>query len=106
MYAHDTGFFCQENWAWLKASGIRLGLVSMDCTDGDKEEMGYDAHMCTGRNRVLKRQLTEAGVADEKTVFVVNHFSHNGVHVVYDEMVEAVKDDGFLVSYDGREVEF
>ena len=44
------------------------------------------------------------GLVDENTVYVANHFTHNG-GVTYDEMLPAAKEYGFLVSYDGMEVE-
>ena len=44
------------------------------------------------------------GMADEKTVFILNHFSHNG-GLTYDEMRAVAKKDGFEISYDGMNVE-
>ena len=44
-------------------------------------------------------------IADDKTIFVINHFSHNGGQT-HDELVEAVKDKGLIVAYDGLEMEF
>ena len=38
------------------------------------------------------------------TVYVANHFTHNG-GVTYDEMLPVAEKYGFLVSYDGMEVE-
>ena len=46
-------------------------------------------------------------LADEKTIFVVNHFSHNAFfgHDHEELCAEAAK-YGFVVSYDGLEIEF
>ena len=38
------------------------------------------------------------GAADEHTIFVANHFSHNGL-LPYEELEKLVP--GFIVSYDG-----
>jgi phosphoribosyl 1,2-cyclic phosphate phosphodiesterase len=48
--------------------------------------------------------MLEEGYADESTIFICNHFSHNGIHVVYDEFVPIAEKEGFLVSYDGMVV--
>lgn len=41
------------------------------------------------------------GVADENTVFVCTHFSHNGVTCIYDDLVPIAENQGLTVSYDG-----
>ncbi len=53
----------------------------------------------------LRRWMLENGCAGEDTVFLLNHFSHNG-GLIYDEMKEEAARYGFLTSYDGMEVEF
>lgn len=101
LYAHDTGYFCEEVWSYLEKNKIHLNLVSLDCTldIGDKYEnhMGFDTCLKV-RERLLKAN------ADNNTVFIINHFSHN-CGVIYDEFVPTAKKENFLVSYDGFEVE-
>lgn len=105
LYAHDTGYFPEETWALLKREG-RFDLLSLDCTGclalgGD----WVDGHMSLGTNvKVVKRMKAE-GLADEKTVVVLNHFSHNGGQT-YDEMLSEAQKHGFIISYDGLELEF
>jgi phosphoribosyl 1,2-cyclic phosphate phosphodiesterase len=101
LYAHDTGAFPQATIDYLKANKVHLDLVSLDCTaqssaDG-KNHMGLvDA--------VKERQrLTELGLGDDNTKWIVNHFSHNGLWL-HDKMVEEADKCGFLVSYDGMEI--
>ena len=53
----------------------------------------------------VKDRLLKNKNADEKTVFCVNHFSHNG-RLVYDDLVPVAEKLGFKVSYDGAEFEF
>ena len=50
-------------------------------------------------------RLKQMGVIDDKTVKVLNHFSHNGL-ATYDDMVEEVKGTDVVISYDGMEIEF
>ena len=41
---------------------------------------------------------------DKNTVKVINHFSHNG-NPLQDVLEQKVKDDGYLVAFDGMTVE-
>ncbi len=50
--------------------------------------------------------MIKTGLADENTVFVLNHFSHNGRCSDYDDMCREAEKYGFTVSYDGMEIEF
>ena len=36
LYAHDTGWFLEETWEYLK--GKELSLVSLDCTHGKNRD--------------------------------------------------------------------
>ena len=56
-------------------------------------------------NLQLRQWMLENGCADEKTIFVSNHFSHNGT-AVYDRMKEIAKNSGIQISYDGMTIEF
>lgn len=106
LYAHDSDIFPDETWEYLKAVGIHFDLVSMDCTEGAMESIPYQGHMCLGYNRLFRQKLMELGAADEKTVFVSNHFSHNGKDACYDDYAPQAEKAGILTSYDGMEIEF
>ncbi len=45
------------------------------------------------------------GAVDDHTTFVLTHFSHNADGVVYDEFVPVAEQQGFIVAYDGMEIE-
>ena len=45
------------------------------------------------------------GAADERTVKVLSHFSHNGGQT-HDEMCAVAEKEGYIVAYDGMEVSF
>jgi len=51
----------------------------------------------------LRQRLITTEAADEKSVFVISHFSHNG-GLNYDELCKATTKDGFIVAYDGMEI--
>jgi phosphoribosyl 1,2-cyclic phosphate phosphodiesterase len=69
----------------------------MDCTNGILD-LKYIGHMGINKNVALREKLLSIGAADENTVFVANHFSHNGL-VSHEEMEKRLPD--FTVSYDG-----
>lgn len=95
LYAHDTDVFTDADMLFLK--NRHVDLISMDCTNGVLD-LDYIGHMGITENLLMRERLIENGTADEKTVFVANHFSHNGL-VAYEDMQKRLP--GFVVSYDG-----
>lgn len=106
LYAHDTGPFFDEVWDYLRSSEIVYDLVSLDCTAGAKWDYDYPMHMCLGWDTECRDRLISIGAADKSTVFVLNHFSHNGPDTVYDSFKPIAEKQGFIASYDGMEIEF
>ena len=103
LYAHDTGALTEENIASLARQPEKLSLVSLDCTCQQHPDGKY--HMGLPDCVEQKARLLSAGLADEKTIWVVNHFSHNGGWLHEQISAEAEK-YGFLASYDGLTIEF
>lgn len=102
LWAHDTGYFLPETWEYIENSGIVFDFVSLDCTC-ILNENAYGNHMglkacCDVKERLLKKN------ADDKTKFVINHFSHNG-GLCHDDLVPVATEMGFQVSFDGIEFE-
>ena len=44
-------------------------------------------------------------IVDESTVFVINHFSHNGETMLHEELSEVAEKEGFIVAYNGMTME-
>lgn len=105
LYAHDTGYFSDKVLDWLQHNAGYIGLVSLDCNYGINDRPPKMHHMCFAQNLRMAAELRVRGVCDEATVFVSNHFTHNCGRT-YDEMVRDTAGSGFLISYDGMEVEF
>lgn len=103
LYAHDTGWFPDDTMDFLQNQGRKFQLVSLDCTL-QKESDGYN-HMGLKDAVYQRERLLQEGLADEKTIWVVNHFSHNGGWL-HRELEEHAYRDGFAASYDGMEIEF
>jgi len=101
LYGNDTGIFPEETWEYIE--GRHFDLVSLDCTMGPKVD--GNNHMGIPDNIKVKERLIQIGCADDNTIFILTHFSHNG-GLLYDELVEAARPYGFEIAYDGFEVEF
>ena len=103
LYAHDTGLFPESTWEYLTGHPVKLNLVSLDATHAI--HANYSGHMGFAADAQIRNRLVKEGLADENTIYVANHFTHNA-GVTYDEMLPVAEQYGFLVSYDGMEVEF
>lgn len=101
LYAHDTYVIPDDTMAFLKKQSF--DLVSLDCTFG-KNARGF-SHMGLPDNREAVATLRQAGALKKDAVVIVNHFTHN-CGQLHEELEAEVKDDGFLVAYDGMIVEF
>lgn len=104
FYCHDTSEFNDEAMEYIKNSGIKVDLLSLDCTEGAKHTT-YNGHLNIFRCAEFVEKLKEIGIVDDNTKIVLNHFSHNGGSVLYDDFVKIADDYGFCVSYDGMEIE-
>lgn len=107
LHAHDTGYLTEETWEYLKKNPQHISFASFDCTEtGNNPDNNMSfGHINYATVKNVREKLKELGMIDDNTVCAINHFSHNG-KMIYDDLVDFVKDDGFIVSYDGLEVEF
>ena len=103
LYAHDTGVFRDDVWAYWRDTHPHFDFVSLDCTNACLP-LTYVGHMGLPENAEVRCRMIAEGYADERTVFVSNHFSHNGTNVVYDDFVPIAAREGLLVSYDGMKI--
>ena len=103
LYANDTGYFFEEVWEYFEKNNVKFDFVSLDCTcitiECDRGHMGITANL-----RVAER-MKNMGIADDKTIFCVHHFSHNGGKI-YDELVPIMEEHGMIVSHDNLVVDF
>ncbi len=104
LYAHDTSDFPEETWDYLKTLDIKLNMASLDCTSACLD-IDFLGHMNLERCINMRKKLMDIGLTDDNTRFILNHFSHNGTDVVYDDFVKIAYAQKFQVSYDGMIVE-
>ena len=104
LYAHDTGYLLEETFEKFRENKEFFNLISLDCTAGLKENVS-DHHMSLDVCKKLRERLISEGFADSSTLFILNHFAHNGL-CTYDSLLPIAEQEGFMVSFDGMEVEF
>lgn len=104
LYAHDTGYFYDEVFDYLKSSNIVFDLISLDCTNVDLKILDTGGHMGLENIERLVKKLTKIGVINDKTIKVINHFSHNA-NPLQKVLEKRVKPFGFKVAYDGMKIE-
>lgn len=103
LYGHDTDYFEECVWEYLKKNHIYFDVISLDCTEGIKH-IEYPGHMNFARMQNMCERLRIDGCIDENTQIIANHISHNGL-ASYDKANEVGESLGYLVSYDGMEIE-
>ncbi len=105
LYSNDTGIYPDDTWEYLRKFKKTIDLVSLDCTNCETP-VNYFGHMGLPECIETRKKLYEIGVCTESTRFVLNHFSHNGKHSLYDDLLKTAEKENFDVSYDGMIVEF
>lgn len=105
LYAHDTGYFYEDVFEYIREQKLRFDLISYDCTNVDIEISDRGTHMGLPNIRRVDQRLKEMGAIHDGTVRIINHFSHNA-RPIQSVLEEKVEKDGFLVAYDGMQIEF
>lgn len=100
LYGNDTGNFPKETWDYI--AGRHFDLVSLDCTMLTIKE-GTN-HMGIEDVLEVRQRMLDLDCADDTTVWVITHFSHNG-GLLHEELEAKMKEYGILVAYDGFEAE-
>lgn len=103
LYTHDSALPKDEDLDYFGQLGLHFNLVSLDCTQQVNKGLG-GVHMTFEGNLTLIDKLKERGLVDTQTVFVTNHFSHNG-GLNYAEMKKLSEGYGIRTAYDGMVIE-
>lgn len=103
LYAHDTGYFYEEVFDFIRQKGWHFDMVTLDCTNVDIPIPDTGGHMGFPNIRRVLERLTAMGAVSDSTVRYVNHYSHNANPLQH--LLEArAAEYGLLVSYDGCQV--
>jgi phosphoribosyl 1,2-cyclic phosphate phosphodiesterase len=105
---NDSGFLCDEAVAYLKEKQIQFDCISYDCTFGDADASfggSYKAQHLGIPNILEARAIfAKNGNLKANTVEVLTHFSHNIPTIGYGTMKKTAKKYGFVLAYDGLEI--
>ncbi len=103
LYAHDTGYFFDEVFDYIKENNIHFDMITYDCTNVDIPEHDKGSHMGIPNIERVTARLKEMGAVNNETILYINHFSHNA-NPVQEVLENRVRDLGYGVAYDGCEV--
>lgn len=108
FYCNDTSELCDESMAHLREFTMEkpFDVISLDCTQANDAEVPYVGHFNLTKCITVRKEFINDGIAGEKTQFILNHFSHNGNDVVYDDFSKIAKKENFITAYDGMKLEF
>lgn len=105
LYAHDTGLFCKETENYLYETKPYFDLISFDCCCGTWPDIDHGTHLSFENIKTISKKMANADLIDANTKLCVNHFSHNASNVLYADR-EVYEKEGYIMSYDGLEIEF
>lgn len=105
LYNNDTGFWQDAVYDFVAAQNYHFDGVISDCTYCFEDKTGI-SHMSLGNNKVHRQRLLDIGAVTKDTIWVVTHFSHNGLvrnnmPVSAEELEEIVAKDGMIAAHDG-----
>lgn len=104
LYAHDTGYFFEEVFDYIRENKLVFDLVSLDCTYVDLPVSDTEHHMGFENIGRLLNRLEAMGAITAQTQKIANHFSHNG-NPIHERIVSCAAEVGCVPSYDGMTVE-
>ncbi len=102
-YLHDSADYLPEVWSYFEKQRP-ADLISLDTTNGGVPTHSDWGHMGAPQVLEVVDRMRKIGLADKKTVCVMNHFSHNGL-CTHEELEALANPNGVLVSYDGMVVD-
>ncbi len=107
LHSNDTGYYPEETWKWLEENRPYMNFAEFDATmcKISNENNKHRNHMNLQTVQNVRARLAEIGCLDDKSICILNHFSHNG-GMIYDDLKEYGDANGYLVAYDGLEVKF
>ncbi len=100
LHGYDSGWFPDQTWRALK--NYTLDLAILDCTNGRLPEIKY--HMGIEGVLKTKRRMLLEHIANQDTVFVATHFSHNG-GLLHEQLVSKLLPEGVQTAFDGLTIE-
>ncbi len=103
LHLTDTGYLPEEDFLFLEREKKPFDLITFDCTFVYDEVSESARHMGIRENAMIFTRLKEAGLATDRTIKVLTHFSHNSAPT--EELLSrAEKEFGAIAAYDGMSI--
>jgi len=96
FYGHDSGWFPDETWDFLKDK--KLDLAILECTTGRSKYRRN--HMNVDSVLETKAWFEANGVLKPGSQVAVTHFSHNA-HLLHEDLTAIFEPHGIQIAYDG-----
>lgn len=97
LYGHDTGWFPDETWQWLK--GKKIDLAILDCTSGYNGDNRSRNHMSIETVVEVQRVFQQENMLASNSKIIATHFTHNS-GLLHHDFVEALDPYGIQAAYD------
>lgn len=98
LYGHDTGWFPEKTWDWLK--GKEMDLAILDCTGGYNRNKRSRNHMCIETVLEVQKTFEQEKMLKDGGQIIATHFTHNS-GLLHEDFVKAFDPHGIHVAYDG-----
>ena len=103
LYALDGAWFINKAYNFLKNAS--LSLLVIDATCGDYEgDFRMAEHNSIPMLRLMMPSLIKVKMITPETKIVLSHLART-LHKSHEETVEIVRNDGYIVAYDGMELD-
>lgn len=100
LHGHDSGYFPELTWQWLKASGKKIDLAVFECTYGYKQNDRTNNHMSIETVIAAQKRMLDDAIFDSSTQLITSHHSHSS-GFMHDQLVEIFEPYHIQVAYDG-----
>ncbi|MEE0728484.1 MAG: MBL fold metallo-hydrolase [Clostridium saudiense] len=100
LYATDTGLYSSSNYSFLQK--YYFDIIIIDSTNFIGKTSNN--HLNVDGILHMKTKFNEIKAADDHTIYICTHFSHNGITDI-NKLEQLAKKNKLLIAYDGMEVQ-
>lgn len=104
LHLTDTGRLPRLTLDYLQSvfekRATKVTAVCFDCTFLFHTAGEVSRHMGLGDNQAMQEEFVSRGIANERTLYAITHYSHNSVPSM-ETLEKAEKEYGYIPTYDG-----
>lgn len=98
LYGHDSGYYPEITWQWLKDK--KIDLIVLECTYGYRNNEFTHNHMSIETVINMKKQFINNGNMLPHTQILTSHHSHS-CGFMHQELIDIFSPHNIEVAYDG-----